>query len=109
MLALQELVACVLSLRPRFLVALKRAQNEAQGRGMDDGLAAAEAAAAYDDDDTIKCVVRLFLNASEAFSALIAMGNDQVRRGASLNAVARLGSLLQCAAAPSVFEVRRTY
>jgi hypothetical protein len=87
----QELIACVLSLRPRYLLALKRATNESQGRGVDDGIppeecisafngsqiSVEERTAVYDDDDTVKCIVRLFLSACEAFSTLIASCNDQ--------------------------------
>jgi hypothetical protein len=92
LLVMQELINCVLSLRPRYLLALKRASNESQGRSLDHGIPPEECISAfngsqvavqdraelYDDEDTVKCIVRLFLNACEAFSALIAACNDQV-------------------------------
>ena len=75
---LQQLVQCVIALHGRFRVAVKRAHNEAQSRETDAGLSAEEVAVAYEDDASVKGMVRLFLNATEAYASLVATGGEQV-------------------------------
>lgn len=77
--ALQQLVGSVVALRPRFQAAVARARNEAQGRDSDTGLPDQQAALEHEDHEHVRCMVRLFLNVSEAFAKLVASGTRQVR------------------------------
>lgn len=77
--ALQDVVTRILALRPRFQLALSRAQNEAAGRDAEAGLAPAARDAPHDDDDAVRAMVRLFLDTTEAFQSLVATGRADVR------------------------------
>jgi hypothetical protein len=77
--SLQELVSCIMSLRPRFHIALQRALNDASGRDTDEGLSEEAKATEHDDDDTVRCMVRLFLDITDAYQILVAQGSAEVR------------------------------
>lgn len=76
--ALQDLVTCIMSLRPRFHVALLRALNDSNGRDADEGLGDEAKAMPYDDDDSVRCMVRLFLDITDAYQVLVAQGSVEV-------------------------------
>lgn len=75
---MQELVSCIMSLRPRFHVALRRAINESNDRDTDEGLSEEAKAMDHDDDDTVRCMVRLFLDITDAYQILVAQGSAEV-------------------------------
>jgi hypothetical protein len=77
--AVQQFIGHVMSLRPRFLVAVKRAHNDAQGVDTESGLSREEAGL-EDDQDSVKGMARLFLNTTESYAALVAQGREEVRK-----------------------------
>ena len=76
---LQELVGRIMSLRPRFHVALLRAINEDAGKDPDEGLSPEAKQTPHDDEETVRCMVRLFLDIADAYQVLIAQGSEEVR------------------------------
>jgi hypothetical protein len=84
---MQQVMGCMSTLHKRFQVAARRAHNDAQGLDLDASLPPAEAATPCDDDSTVKGMVRLFLDATEAYATLIAQGSEQVRGGRCLQQV----------------------
>jgi hypothetical protein len=78
-ISVQELVSCIMSLRPRFHIALQRALNDANGRDTEEGLSSEAKATDHDDDDTVRCMVRLFLDITDAYQILVAQGSAEVR------------------------------
>jgi hypothetical protein len=67
-----------MSLRPRFHVALLRANNEHANRDPDDGLGNEARQIPYDDDETVRAMVRLFLDVTDAYQMLVATGRQEV-------------------------------
>lgn len=69
-----------MAFRPRFHVALLRAINDDAGKDPDEGLSPEARETAHDDDETVRCMVRLFLDIADAYQVLIAQGSEEVGR-----------------------------
>lgn len=67
-----------MALRPRFHVALLRAINDDAGKDPDEGLSPEAVQTAHDDEETVRCMVRLFLDIADAYQVLIAQGSEEV-------------------------------
>lgn len=74
---IQELVGRIMAFRPRFHVALLRAINDDAGKDPDEGLSPEARETAHDDDETVRCMVRLFLDIADAYQVLIAQGSEE--------------------------------
>ena len=90
-----------MSLRPRFHVALQRALNDSNGRDTDEGLSQEAKAMDHDDDDTVRCMVRLFLDITDAYQILVAQGSAEVRSYSA--------SCCGCSVAPMVQQCLKQY